>query len=218
MRERYKVTVEDEGSNSIVETIVGIIVLAIILFICMQCSDSSSSKSGQGTEEGYVNVSTGALDTSSSDVSVIPDRMALTDLYVFADHSDIINNICRGNPIDAYGHTYSGPYLDLCSYGYGSADSCEAFTEFVADGNYKYFSGTFFARPEQNENYTIEFFVYADDVLVYSSGPITRSDRPIDFNVDISNCDIIRVASRSTDFTMMNTNPGIILFNAEVYN
>ncbi len=207
MGKGYRVTIE-EDSGGVGAIIAGVIILAIIATICVQCSDSSSSKSGQGTEEGYVNVSKGA----------VPDRMALTDLYVFADHSDIIDNICSGNPTDAYGHTYSGPYLDLCSYGYGSADSCEAFTEFVADGNYKYFSGTFFARPKQNENYTIEFFVYADDVLVYSSGLITRNDRPIDFNVDISNCDIIRVASRSTDFTMMETNPGIILFNAEVYN
>ena len=58
--------------------------------------------------------------------------------------------------------------------------------------------------------------VFADDELVYSSGPIDRSTKPIDFVVEIGECDLIRVQTRTKDYTSTGTNPGIFLINPMV--
>lgn len=220
MRETYKVTVEDEGSN-IVEIIVGIIVLAIILFICVQCSDSSSSKSGQETEEGYVNVSKGVSETLSNEVSVVPDRMALTDLYVFEEVGSVY--ISEKSIQNAYGTVFDGPYLDLWSLNHYD-DELECYTgyvEFVTGRNYRYFSGTYFADGKQEPGATIQLNIYADDVLIYTSGEITRETEPIDFTIEITNCNILRVEIRTTDYYEAwgsASAAAIQIVNGEVYN
>lgn len=130
-------------------------------------------------------------------------------------------NLSKNNVTDSYGNKYDGPYFDLCSYGYASGSGkyiTEDATEFNLDGKYRYFSGTFFTRAKQSENYTIEFMVYADDVLIFRSEPISRKTKAIDFTIDIGNCDVLRITSRSYDYTSTGTNPGIILVNAHVLN
>ena len=72
------------------------------------------------------------------------------------------------------------------------------------------------ARADQSEDYTIEFMVYADDELVYSSGPMDRGTKPIDFVVEIGECDLIRVQTRTKDYTSVGSNPGVYLFDAFV--
>lgn len=148
-------------------------------------------------------------------VAINPDLVPLTDLHVYGSHTTAINNIEVGAVKDSYGNEYKGIYLDLCSYGnYGGVEfDTQAYTDFVANGEYQYLSGTFFTRTGQDASYTIEFLIYADDELVYSSGMIDRSTKAIDFCVDIGNCDMIRVMSRSVDYTDTKTNPGIILVN-----
>lgn len=130
-------------------------------------------------------------------------------------------NLRKDNVEDSYGNEYDGPYFDLCSYGYAPGDDAyitEAATEFNLDGKYRYFSGTFFTRDRQSEDYTIEFMVYADDTLIFRSEPISRKTKAIHFTIDIGNCEILRIASRSYDHTNTGTNPGIILVNALVTN
>ena len=130
-------------------------------------------------------------------------------------------NLRKDNVEDSYGNEYDGPYFDLCSYGYASGDDqyiTEDATEFNLDGKYRYFSGTFFTRDGQSEDYTIEFMVYADDTLIFRSEPISRKTKAINFTIDIGNCEILRIASRSYDHTNTGTNPGIILVNALVTN
>lgn len=130
-------------------------------------------------------------------------------------------NLSKNNVTDSYGNKYDGPYFDLCSYGYASGSGkyiTEDATEFNLDGKYRYFSGTFFTRDEQSEDYTIEFMVYADDTLIFRSEPISRKTKAITFTIDIGNCQVLRIASRSYDHTNTGTNPGIILVNAMVTN
>ena len=138
--------------------------------------------------------------------------VSLTDLYVYSGKS----NIDVGKDTDSYGNVYKGIHLDLCSWGdYGGGFDHQACTEFVNEG-YRYLSGTFFTRKSQNESYEIEFLIYADDELVYSSGMINRKTKAIDFVVELGDCDIIKVMSRSRDYTSTGTNPGIILVDAFV--
>lgn len=151
-------------------------------------------------------------------VEINPDLVPLTDLYVYGDHSNVLDNISAGAVKDSYGNIYKGIYIELVSYGnYGGKEfDTQAYTDFVVGGNYNYFSGTFFTRAEQSEEYAIEFLVYADDKLVYSSGMIDRSTKAVDFCVEIKDCEMLRVMSRSLDYTDSGTNPGIILMDAVV--
>lgn len=151
-------------------------------------------------------------------VEIDPDLVPLTSLYVYGDHSKVVDNIDVGPVTDSYGNVYKGIYLELCSYGnYGGKEyDTQAYTEFVNDGGYRYLSGTFFTRTGQSESYEIEFMVYADDELVYSSGMIDRGTKAVDFVVELGDCDLIRVMSRSLDYTDSGTNPGIILVDAFV--
>lgn len=203
------------------ETIGGIVVLVIILFICMQCSDSSSPKSGQGTEEGYANVSTGALDTSSNDVSVIPGRMVLTDLYVF-DKSDWVNSYSDDTQ-NAYGTIFHGPYLQLQA-GYNhdkELDLYVGYIEYVAGRNYQTLTGTYFAIQDQPQDFTSQLLIYADGILIYASEQIGRDIESIDFTVDIGYCNVLRLEIRANDClqgSFYSSQPGVIIVNAEVYN
>lgn len=158
---------------------------------------------------------TGELTES---VAINYDMTPLTDLHVYGDHSNALDNISAGAVEDSYGNIYKGVYLELVSYGnYGGREyDTQAYTDFVTNGEYTYFSGTIFTRATQSENYTIEFLVYADDQLVYSSGMIDRNTKAVDFCVEIEDCEILRVMSRSVNYTDSGTNPGILLVDAVV--
>lgn len=171
------------------------------------------------------NCCSGPVATTTDDVdhveavATIPEIADLTSLHILGTHSSVLDNIDNGSVEDAYGKTYNGPYFDLCSYGnYAGEIDTQAFTDLVVGGHYRYLSGTFFARATQNEFYKIEFFIYADGELVFSSGLIDRRTKPADFTVDIGNCEVVRIMSSSTDYTCFNTNPGIELVNAQVHN
>ena len=179
----------------------GILVLILVIALLANCCSGPASTATDDAD--YVET----VET----VATIPEVADLTSLHILGTHSDILTNIHKDNTEDSYGKTYRGPYFDLCSY-----DDTRAYTDLVAGGHFKYLSGTFFARSTQNDSHTIEFFVYADGVLVYNSGPIDRRTKPIEFTVDIGNCDIVRVMSASSDYGY--TNPGIELVNAQVHN
>ena len=63
----------------------------------------------------------------------------------------------------------------------------------------------------------IEFLVYTDGNLIYSSGLITRRDDPISFEVDITGARTVTIKSRSDDYHLMDTNPRIIATNLLVH-
>lgn len=158
-----------------------------------------------------------ATTEAPEEIEVAPTSVSLIDLPIISDNK----NFSKNDVDDAYGNTYAGPYFDLCSYGNSNRDGqyiTQAVTEFNLDGQYRYFSGTFFTRAKQSENYTIEFMVYADDVLIFRSEPISRKTKAIDFTIDVGYCEVLKITSRSYDYTSTGTNPGIILVNAHVAN
>lgn len=119
---------------------------------------------------------------------------------------------------DSYGNKYSDGYFDLCSYHENGHDPHQAYAIIRTNREWQYFRGTYFAREGQSSDYRILFQIYADDMLVYDSGLISRETYPIDFDVEINFAENIRIQSYSDDYTFMGTNPGIILVNAEVHN
>ncbi len=178
----------------------------------------SRSYESKGTKPGIILVNanvTNKFDGELTEGEEYNSNVKLTDLHVYSHTADIF----AGAIEDSYGNVYKDVCTELCSWGkYGGEYDHIDSAEFVADGEYKYLSGTIFTRPQQSENFSIEFLVYADDELVYSSGSITRATKAVDFKVDIDNCDMIRIESRSTDYTSSGTNPGVFLVNAYVFN
>lgn len=160
---------------------------------------------------------TEAPTNSGETNEVVITAVPLAELPIVSDDT----NLNKGSVQDAYGNEYEGPYFDLVSYGYSHRSGkyvTQDATEFNVSGQYRYFSGTFFTRSGQSEDFTVEFMVYADDVLIFRSEPISRKTKAIDFTIDIGNCDVLKITSISYDYTATNTHPGIILVNALVTN
>ena len=200
-----------------VESTWKVILLVLVVVLILGLCNGKVNFASDGVECIETVAATDEMDIVET-VS-FPETADLTSLHILGTHSSMLSNISTGSIEDAYGNTYDGPYFDLCSYGdHGGEIDAQAYTDLVAGGHYRYLSGTFFSRANQNESYKIEFFIYADEELVYSSGPIDRRTKPIDFTVDIANCDVIRVMSSSIDNTSFATNPGIVLVNAQVHN
>lgn len=151
-------------------------------------------------------------------VPIDPDRVPLTDLHVFGTHSNALTNTSAGAVEDSFGNLYKGIYAELVSCGTRSGKDydTQAYTEYVAGGEYNYLSGTIFTRPGQDAGHSVEFLVYADDELAYASGMIDGRDGAVDFVAEINGCELIKIMSRSLDRTDSGTNPGIILVNPVV--
>lgn len=123
-----------------------------------------------------------------------PDKMNLTELYIF-DSECRIDTGEEYIATDAYGNEYDGPYFVFTSYYYGGK-ILESYAELVTGGEYMYPSGTYFADADYDGNVTT-FQIYADGVLVYDSGPITRRTKAIEFDVCINNADTVKVTATS---------------------
>lgn len=130
------------------------------------------------------------------------------DEVLFGDH------YCDEEITTLYGEMYTG-YYELVSY--GGSRRTEAFTEVLTNENYSRLTGTIFADEGMMDGDAIEFLVYTDGNLIYSSGLITRRDDPISFEVDITGARTVTIKSRSDDYHLMDTNPRIIATNLLVH-
>jgi len=115
---------------------------------------------------------------------------------------------------DSYGNAYSGEYREFCAWNYPGGDVFEPHV--VVDINEKYeykrFTGTIFTRPDQDENLTITFKIFADGKCIYDSGEMRTSTGAIDLNLDVTGVDKLTFKAY-TDFNDV-TNPGVVLVNA----
>lgn len=115
---------------------------------------------------------------------------------------------------DSYGNAYSGEFREFCAWNYPGGDVFEP--RVIVDINEKYeytrFTGTIFTRPDQDEELTIIFKIFADGKCVYDSGEMRTSTRAIDLNLDVTGVDKLTFQAY-TDFNDA-TNPGVILVNA----
>jgi len=212
--------------------IILVIAMAMSLFACAQGENQTGTEqesqkvsftigSSDSNENDDQNEEEDATTPSSSTKPVDapvdePDSVALHTMPVYGDENDLVKGSCS----NAYGDSFDGPFYKLISYGDNYRDFeylSQAATSFTLDGSYRYLTGTFFAREDQAESYTIEFMVYADGELIYCSEPIGRKTRSVDFAIDIGDCEVLTITSRSYDYTSVGTNPGIILVNATLH-
>lgn len=122
------------------------------------------------------------------------------------------NKFENGSIEDLYGNQYNGYFLL-----WTSAHERKPYVEFLADGNYSHFRGTYFVDTNTNETYSAKFTIYADGVEIYNSGYINRKAKAVEFDLSINHAESIRIEAASGDGYFSST-PGVILANAEVYN
>ena len=118
---------------------------------------------------------------------------------------------------DSYGNVYSGEFREFCAWNYPGGDVFEP--RVIVDINEKYeykrFTGTIFTRPDQNEDLTITFKIFADGKCIYDSGEMHTSTRAIDLNLNVSGVDKLTFEAY-TDYHD-DTNPAVILVNAMLH-
>jgi hypothetical protein len=115
---------------------------------------------------------------------------------------------------DSYGNAYSGEFREFCAWTYPGGDVFEPRVIVDIDEKYEYtrFTGTIFTRPDQDEDLTITFKIFADGKCIYDSGEMRTATRAINLNLDITGVDKLTFQAY-TDFNDA-TNPGVVLVNA----
>ena len=188
---------------------VAIVVVLVVLFAIFRACGvfDKDSNAGQVHTEGIKQPA-----SNQGSMEKYPNRANLAELYVFGDHSSVVDNIRAGTVTDSYGNTYPGPYFVLTSI--NSSGYREAYTELVTGGEYMYLSGTYFADADYDE-YETTFRIYADGVLVYDSGIINRRNQPIKFDVCIDEAQLVKVSAVASNVGVADA-AHLILVNAEV--
>lgn len=68
--------------------------------------------------------------------------------------------------------------------------------------NYKYskFKGTIYlTNRDKDTSVAFRYLIYGDDKLLYTSEDITAGSMPIDFDIDVSNCSVMKISVQKKD-------------------
>lgn len=204
-------------------TVVGVIVIVLIMALAFKfCDEPVTSDSTQDTQVN-ANISGNYADTDLNEVppdGTTADTVELESLHILGKVGNSHFANCNGDLEDAYGTEYFGSFLDLSNTRNIANPNGSGYItniELVAGQQYHHFSGTYFASAKQNESQTVELFIYADDVLVYSSGTMNRRTMPVDFKIDINNCNILRIEIITPDsYYATGYSSSILLVNGQV--
>lgn len=88
--------------------------------------------------------------------------------------------------------------------------------EYVADQKYKRFRTTILVGSETDEAVELYIKIYVDNRLAYNSGELTKKNRPIDINIDISGATFIRFEI-SIEGDPYSFRSGTLLLSAPVF-
>ena len=200
--EWYKVIIEPDNGGC--GGIIGFICLIIVVgLIAGMCAGSNNSGTKQPVSTSY--------ETIPFVEETKPEVCGIVSLRQFDTVGSV--TIYRDNIEDSYGNKYQGPYLRMWSMNNRSDDESGYISsvEFATGGYYNYFSGTYFCTKMNNDQ-SIEFFIYADDILVYSSGVINNKTKAKKFNININHCDVLKIQTFTTDYHYGTNNPSDVFF------
>lgn len=101
---------------------------------------------------------------------------------------------------DNEGNVYNnGLHFKLLGAGTGATYGLSAYQEYILDGKYRKFQGRFVldynSRSNNWANATL--YVYGDDRLIYQSKPMQKGVRPIDFTIDVSGVNKLKIEVRN---------------------
>lgn len=90
---------------------------------------------------------------------------------------------------DLYGNVYHG-YTD---FGIGLNNDESVFVEYLCEGKYTNFKGRVYVPKIASEKCFLQFRIYADGVKIYESDFMNRKSKALDFDVDISQAEVLKV-------------------------
>lgn len=100
-----------------------------------------------------------------------------------------------GSPIDPFGNDYSHScnYVILEGYSLGISSNMDHYTEYRLYGNYSNLTGTIATHIDSPEGRINRLQIYTDDKLVYTSPDLGRKTDAIDFSVDVSDVEYVKI-------------------------
>lgn len=119
----------------------------------------------------------------------------LKDLDVFVGEEKYVYNV---NEVDFGGSLYNNYLTDNVGNVYDNCLALDGDTKYVINGKYEKFKGTFYLyNANINYNYEHRILVYGDDELLYTSDSMTSGVMPIDFDVDVTNVQVLRIVTQA---------------------
>lgn len=121
----------------------------------------------------------------------------LQSLNVLAtENARTLSNKYKGDSDeDLYGNVYHG-YSD---FGMGLLADESVFVEYLCEGKYTNFKGRIYVPKTASENCFLQLRIYADGVKIYESDFMNRKSKALDFDVDISQAESLKVEVYNPD-------------------
>ncbi|MBO5064957.1 MAG: NPCBM/NEW2 domain-containing protein [Clostridia bacterium] len=148
---------------------------------CKRCNQTSGSALGHN----YINNKCsrcGAIDPDTLPKGL--NEVFVIDSYEYKYHSSSF--------VDSFGNSYNGAhyYTDL----YECRNGNEPHSLHNLNNNFKTFSGSIVASTTTYADSTYYINIYADNKLVFSKTNFTRTSGKVDFKVDVTNCQTLKIA------------------------
>lgn len=112
---------------------------------------------------------------------------------------------------DTFGNDYSTAcnYMKLSSSSY--LDSNDHYAEYRLYEKYSILTGTIVPHANSDKNSISYLQIYVDDVLVYTSDDINRKTDPINFSIDVSDADYVKINVYTQRWA------AVILYNVQLW-
>ena len=100
-----------------------------------------------------------------------------------------------GSPMDTFGNDYSTAcnYVIMKGYELGISSNEEHYVEYRLYANYSTLAGKIATQKDSAQDRIVRLQVYVDDTLAYTSGDIGRKTDAIEFSVDVSGAQYVKI-------------------------
>ena len=199
--------------NTLLYVIIGLLIVIIVVRVValVNSKKESSYSNNSYTTTSQTNQSSSNQSAPSASSVSLHSLKTLSTEWGTGD-----GNYNEGSVDDYYGNEYNG-YYDFAAIDNPYPSFKESFVRVATNGEWKSLSGTYFPRLWESGDYYVRLSVYADDTLVYQGDWMTLDSKAVSLNVDIKNCNVLKIVvdSQKTE-SLPYITPGIILANAKV--
>lgn len=176
-------------------------------------------------KEGY----SSAVSILANSVSVLPNDevllaekekymacapMSLRDVVCLDSHNTSSNCESLGIVEDAYGNSYS----DYYTFHLDTMSNLGTYAIYVIEGKYEYFRGILFNWGKNEKRTISQVKIYADDLLIFDSGAISKTSKAQNIDVKINYADQLKIVVTCLDHYGPLAGDITFLSDAEFYN
>lgn len=156
-------------------------------------------------ETTYMTESISSTTTVMESTTIEHEEINLCDLKV-VENSGLWD--APNNAVDTLGNEYLGNILTI-----GSGYSSDDYIIYYLGGQYTNLTGTIAIddRSSNSDSYNAQLFVSCDDTVVYDTDMLGRATVPIEFSINIENCQWLKISKAGRGFNGNTTT--FILYN-----